>query len=389
MNTIIGQAARDEYFFPRPDITKEIWEKLDKGNNLLMVAPRRVGKSSILFNLLDDPKSNYNVIYYTSESVNNINEFYKKLFDHIVNSLKPAKKINRKTLSFAKDLLSRIDEIGISELSVKLGKHKMSYLDELITLMEKLELKEEKLLILVDEFAQTVENIYNDSNEKFAIQFLQTKREIRQNPKLSNKVQFIYAGSIGLENVVSRFSGTKFINDVTPINVPPLNRKEAELLIDKILNGTDIIFSIGARNHLLKVIKWWIPFYFHLILDECDRILKKKDVNEITSALIDQAIDSGLKQKVYFKHWFDRLQIAYKGASFSFIKNILNDVVEKGSLSSAEISNLAFKYEIEDSYTNLIHALKHDGYINNDDDASVYKFNSPLLERWWYKNVTN
>ena len=49
MKTIIGQAARGEDFFPRYKITEEIWNKLEAGSNLLFVAPRRVGKSSILF----------------------------------------------------------------------------------------------------------------------------------------------------------------------------------------------------------------------------------------------------------------------------------------------------------------------------------------------------
>ncbi|MDP2209857.1 MAG: ATP-binding protein, partial [Bacteroidota bacterium] len=77
----IGQVARGDNFFPRPRITIEIWQKLDSGSNLLLVAPRRVGKSSILFNLLDVTRENNIVIYYVSESVNNENEFYHKLFN--------------------------------------------------------------------------------------------------------------------------------------------------------------------------------------------------------------------------------------------------------------------------------------------------------------------
>jgi hypothetical protein len=56
LNTIIGQAARGNNYFPRPAITKQIWERIETGANLLLVAPRRVGKSSILFNLLDHPQ---------------------------------------------------------------------------------------------------------------------------------------------------------------------------------------------------------------------------------------------------------------------------------------------------------------------------------------------
>jgi len=55
-------------------------------------------------------------------------------------------------------------------------------------------------VLMVDEFPQTIENIVRNSNEQAAIQFLQSNREIRQNPALSQHLQFIYTGSIGLEN---------------------------------------------------------------------------------------------------------------------------------------------------------------------------------------------
>ena len=98
--TIIGQVARGDDYFPRPQITDEIWKKLESGSNLLLVAPRRVGKTSILYNLLDKPKKNNIVIYYTSESVNNENEFYKKLFNHIVEELNIINKYSAKGKNF-------------------------------------------------------------------------------------------------------------------------------------------------------------------------------------------------------------------------------------------------------------------------------------------------
>ncbi|MEN6623631.1 MAG: hypothetical protein ABFD50_19055 [Smithella sp.] len=56
LNTVIGQVARGKKYLPRTGITNEIWRKLADGSNLLLVAPRRVGKSSILLYLLTIPK---------------------------------------------------------------------------------------------------------------------------------------------------------------------------------------------------------------------------------------------------------------------------------------------------------------------------------------------
>lgn len=387
LHTIIGQAARGEDYFPRPQITNEIWAKINAGSNLLIVAPRRVGKSSILFNLSDEPRNNRIVIYYDSESVNNENEFYKKLYHHITEKLSRIEKFKRKTEIIVKEILSRIE--SIKKDGVEIGESKVSYYNELLHLVKNTELDNARVVVVIDEFAQTVENILSDEGEKAAIHFLETKRVIRQAPEIHKKLQFIYAGSIGLENVVNRMNGSSLINDLAAIAVPPLSQSEVKKLVDRILDGSGFEFAKGAFERLLTNIEWWIPFYFHLILDEADRILTENDSKTITVQVLDLSVKNALKEKIYFDQWLVRLRKAYKGDDFSFVKELLNQFSEKQTIRSIDIHDMAVKYKIENSYNDLVNALKHDGYINNNDDPKLYRFNSPLLREWWKYNVAN
>lgn len=387
-NTIIGQAARKEDFFPRPQIQSEIWKKLKPGSSLLFVGPRRVGKSSILFNLLDEPKEKHIIIYYTSESVNNENEFYRKLFNHIVERLNTFKKYQKKLTTLGKTFLKSIESIGKDGIKFQ-HNNSISYYNEVMALVRNLDLGEDRMIVLIDEFAQTIENIMRDENDDNAIHFLETNREIRQRPEIHKKLQFIYTGSIGLENIVERINGINFINDLHPISIPPLSRKEAEGLTDKIIRGSEVTFADGAFEHLLNLIEWWIPFYFQIILDEVPKILVANNSTVITKDDIDTAVKNALKLRIYFEHWFTRLRNAFKGNNFSFVKEVLNIISEKKRFSSSGIVDLAIKHKLEDSYNNLINTLKYDGYINNEDDPKTYRFNSPLLREWWNRNVAN
>ncbi|MCH7724804.1 MAG: AAA family ATPase [Bacteroidetes bacterium] len=387
-NTIIGQAARKEDFFPRPQIQSEIWKKLKPGSSLLFVGPRRVGKSSILFNLLDEPKEKHIIIYYTSESVNNENEFYRKLFNHIVERLNTFKKYQKKLTTLGKTFLKSIESIGKDGIKFQ-HNNSISYYNEVMALVRNLDLGEDRMIVLIDEFAQTIENIMRDENDDNAIHFLETNREIRQRPEIHKKLQFIYTGSIGLENIVERINGINFINDLHPISIPPLSRKEAEGLTDKIIRGSEVTFADGAFEHLLNLIEWWIPFYFQIILDEVPKILVANNSTVITKDDIDTAVNNALKLRIYFEHWFTRLRNAFKGNNFSFVKEVLNIISEKKRFSSSGIVDLAIKHKLEDSYNNLINTLKYDGYINNEDDPKTYRFNSPLLREWWNRNVAN
>ena len=77
---------------------------------------------------------------------------------------------------------------------------------------------------MIDEFAQTIENIIKYDDPKNAVALLKAHRELRQDIKFSEKVTFIYAGSIGLESVVAKIDAIKHINDLNPIKIPPLSQ---------------------------------------------------------------------------------------------------------------------------------------------------------------------
>ncbi len=388
LNSIIGQAARGDKYLPRANVTDEIWRKIESGSNLLLVAPRRVGKSSILFHLLDNPRDNMTVIYYISESVNSENEFYKKLFHHILEKMTSAKKYRAITKAFAKTLPSYIESIGPEGVKFRQGSS-VNYYDELLGLMRKDTFGSERLVVLIDEFATTVENIIQDEGDRAAIHFLETKRSIRQEPGIHNKLQFVYAGSIGLENIVARINGVNIVNDLDSVNVPPLSEGEAKALAGQILDGSGITFQDSAFDHLLSTVEWWIPYYFQIILDESYKILIERDSTRITEAIIDRAVKNALQHRIYFEHWFTRLRKAYKGHEFSFIKQILNVLSETKKMPSSEIFDCALKHDLDDTYNDLVNALKHDGYINNIDNPKEYRFNSPLLREWWNANVAN
>lgn len=47
MNNILGQPVEGSDFYDREEDTKRIWLSLEEGNHILLLAPRRVGKTSL------------------------------------------------------------------------------------------------------------------------------------------------------------------------------------------------------------------------------------------------------------------------------------------------------------------------------------------------------
>ena len=69
MKNIVGKPVSGENFFPRNAIIERIYRKLEGGDNLFMSAPRRVGKTSIMYWLKDNPRKNYAFIYLNTEAI--------------------------------------------------------------------------------------------------------------------------------------------------------------------------------------------------------------------------------------------------------------------------------------------------------------------------------
>ena len=376
MKNVVGQVVTGEKFFNRKKNIRKLWDKIKNGSSILLSAPRRTGKTSILYYIKNNPEKGYSVLYLDTESVDSCNEFFRKIYNHLLNE--SDEKLKTKILEMVKSLERKIEEVG---KTIKLGDNELNYYEELILLMKKLDLKGEKIVIIVDEFAQTLQNILKDDKKK-AVSFLEKNRALRQNPEINKNIQFIYAGSIGLENIAGAIDGSKHINDINSQILKPLSRSEAEELIKFILDGEQLI-NDEAIDYILQKLHEFVPYYIQIIIQE----IHESRVSGTTQE-IDLIFEEIVKKRIYFEHWLTRLK-SYKSDEYKFAKSILNIASENEFVTSAAIYDKAVEFRVEEEYKTIVNALIYDGYINNDGKPSEYRFNSPLLKMWWCKNVAN
>jgi hypothetical protein len=388
MNNSVGQAVRGDDFWKRVNELSSLWSVIESGSHILLVAPRRVGKTSIMFNLQDEPKDGYIVVYIDTESADSENEFWQKLFNALLEE-----EFVGKLKKYSKKFGSFLEKIKINKITTKGVEFGDGSVVDYATAFEKL-IKEldsdKKLIIMVDEFAQTVENIIKYEDENNAHSFLRTHRALRQNENLAHKVTFIYAGSIGLESVVTKMNASKLINDLNSIKVKPLNPDEAILFTRQLCKATSIEMSDETMSILLEKIEWLIPFYIQLLIQQLEILSREQNQKTIDETMIDRAIEEALAQRQLFDHWRSKLKDGFKKKGYLFAKEILNIICEKDTMSSLKIRNKAAKHELDEDYAReIIHSLEYDGYITKYEDGKTYRFNSPILKLWWYKNVAN
>lgn len=393
MKLSIGKTATGENFYLRNDVISEIYEALEDGNNLLLSAPRRVGKTSVIQYIKDNPTDKYYCVYIDTEDVIDSQTFFKVLLKAIFDAESKSKFIKsvEKAGKVVKGFFSSIDNFEIGGIfSIDFedkDKNEIDYFEKFKEFLEKVDLDGRKILLMIDEFPVTIEHIRDEQGEVAAKNFLKQNRSIRQNPDLNKKIQFIYTGSIGLLSVVKKLNATADVNDIQTYRLRPLTLENAILFSKKLLGSYEIDVSEELIQYLLlKKIEWLIPFHIQLAVKEI-RDLSRREQKLIDKKFIDKAYDELiLNGSIYLEHYKGRLSQVFNRDELLLVHDYLASITKNKDVEEAMLYDLAVKHKLEASFRNILLTLEYDGYIV-ETDGKKWRFYSPILKKWWTKNV--
>lgn len=379
-NTITGDAATGHRYLRREHINEYFWREVKKGNHILIVAPRRVGKTSIMQDLAANPPRDYYSIYQNIEGVKSKNEFYKRLFELLLQCADKASK--------AKAHMSKwLSKYGIEEITktgIKFKNNDVDYERMFRELIPDLKNAQINTVIFLDEFAEVINKLNKQSLQEDAIDILHTLRELRSDKDFEH-FTLVFAGSIGLEYVINTIDRPKLINDLHRIKTEALTSDEANLLIKQITHGATIQLTLEVIDHLKIRINHLLPYYIQLMIEQIDLKARQKQDPVITIGMVDDAFDQVIKENKNFDDWLIRLKEYHKDI-FPFINDILKHTAKQDSISIQEIYNKAVdsQYNRGDDYMDYIEQLMYDGYLVETDEH-VYRFISPFLQKFWLK----
>lgn len=374
-NTITGSVAQGAKYFRRKDIEDMIWQELLKGNSVLFLAPRRVGKSSIISYMADNPAPGFCCKYEDIESDGSIQDFYQRLIRMIYDSLTRYGK-GKKWIS---EMLNSKTITSIGKDGVGLGDAEVDYKKEFKNLLNQLKDNDEKVALFLDEFPDVVLKL-SKNNE--AEQLLDEVRHLCHDAQFKGTFTLVLLGSVGLTHVVKKVTGRSHkINQLHKEHLPPLDRSQANEFLEFLLHDATMQVGLQEREYLLNKVGNFIPFYIQLLIEECDNILYRDQRVLLSNNDIDYAYDLLLNRNEHFQDWDERLTNYFKDR-YRFLHQVLTQCAHKGSITLLDILDIGVKYENDLHYkADIDDILVADGYINATD--GIYTFNSPLMRDWW------
>jgi len=395
----VGLPVRGEDFFDREELIQELWNRLEAGN-ILLAAPRRFGKTSLMYHLLDNPKPRWNPIHIDAESIIEPINFIIALLDALMADRKIRKFLSsalKKTYNWTAKILDDL-EVGLPyDFKVKiklkdiLKQNWKDYGEKLLSMLGKYD-KNEKLLIIIDELPVML-YLFRDNglSDKDTRAFLYWFRKLRTDPRIGlTNCRFLIGGSIGIENFLSQIKATDSFNDFERRTIPELGKDCAIDLLKKLGESHKLKLSPLARKKILELIGIPFPYFIQIFVSELSNELANHP-NRINPKFLEKLYEErilGTWCKSYFHSYYERL-CRYEKTQEVAAKALLKELA-LAFPNGISIDKLKVMYDESvgsivpiETFNQLLNNLENDFYIKYSKEDNGYIFASKILCDWW------
>lgn len=384
---ICGRPVRDGNFYGRSKDVARLWARLET-DHVLLTAPRRVGKTSLMFALEhQQPPGWFGAVYFTAENAVDELDFIAKLYaqiakaprcEHVAAALKSrnwASKVGNIAGLSAAGLAIELRDAAPAGWSVLAAE-----LQDAVCGLP----PQGRLLIMVDELPVFLLRLL-ESDPQRAHDFLSWFRAFRQGrPERSDDVRWLLAGSIGLAPLARRQRWSKLINDLQPLTVDALEPAAAEGLIVGLAERYRLDLTLEGRATALRRVGWPIPYFLQLLVAE---------LRGLPAAPIDgEAVETAFRRLLtvgstkHFAPWWERLHDELGATDASAARAVLTACAQDpaGALPPVIVAAVEGHWseaERDERRSALLETLEHDGYLTSD--GTRWRFRSPLLREAW------
>lgn len=396
---VVGGIVRDDDFFFRREFIADLWDSLKK-DHILLIAPRRMGKSSVMDYMLHNPKQGMLPIHLNVEDINNPGDFLLKLIGAIREHQEHFfQKTLTQTWQLVKNVWDKVESVSISDFQVTLRKSddwKNKWKPRGEELIEILEKSEKKFLIIVDEFPDMIIEMQKLHKED-VIPFLHFFRVIRQ--KENTNLRWLVGGSVNIRGTLEQINQTKLINDFKIEILEPFTLDEVKIYMTRMLQDRKVKFDKNTIPKTLELLGSPIPLYLQMFTQELYRYWRKNKKKLNTDA-VDQVFNYALLGEIArdkLQHNRDRIEIYYPEKQKIPAYKILTEISKSNNgLSKRRIKQIFDQYlsdkltlQIElkpnKDFNQLMYFLETDFYIRKTTTGK-YDFASRLLKMWWRKH---
>lgn len=390
---VTGKPVQHDNFFDREREIQKLWHHL-ANDDVLLLAPRRVGKTSVMYRLREQaPSQNVVASYLSVADADSELGFVRQLYEAIV-AIEPAKhRVEKLADGGFGQFFRRIKKVGVLGVSVELSDTVADQWRKVgEALVGALADTEQRALLLVDELPVFVLALArHDPSGARAADFLTWLRKLREAPSTTERVRWVLAGSIGLDTVARRLRISKTIGDLYVYNeLGPFTRENALSFLEALAQTYVLPLPDDVKHRICDRIEWLLPYHLQLLFSEL-RDHCGDHRCPVTVEVVDEVYEKILSKRPHFDHWEQRLHEELGEPDARHAIDLLNAAArDQSGASITTLQAVLGKHvrdpeERDEKLTYLLDVLRGDGYLTSSEDRLC--FCSPLLRDYWVRRI--
>lgn len=245
-----GGSLRPEHILGRDELIARYWMKLET-HSIALLAPRRVGKTSIAKRMIAFPPERFVVHSRDLEDLESVVHFARALFEDVESHLS---KFTR-AATRGRAVLEALGLVQIKDFKIDIGEFGWrQLLDQLFADLDEHARIEDRIVVLIwDEFTYFVSELALNGHERDAMALLDSLRAARQNYQ---NVRMVLTGSIGLPEIERRLRNAghrnRSLNDVAAEIVPLFDEANARLVTAALIRGAGLEVDAAVVDAIIE-----------------------------------------------------------------------------------------------------------------------------------------
>jgi hypothetical protein len=334
-----------------------IWHKL-KQKNIIITAPRRFGKTSLLFAMRDEPKAGYECIHLDLEKAYSPIDFVAQFTS----------------------AMESTDELEKQQIELEIRTKTLDWQSKAEELFDKIETK--PYLFLLDEFSFMLDNFFEKGlDKKEIIRFLSWFTN-----KIRNKsYRVLITSSIDIDVYIEdKELGQDYFNEFEKIKLSPFDKDTSRLFTLALLYNQQVYPDKEVIDEIINRITPAIPFFLQIFTSEVIthylryKAIKPEDIEDIYNNHL-----LGPDCRRYMDDFYNHILRHYGHIRTERAKVLLDELCKfPDGLKIDKLKNVYIaKTNQTKDFDILLKYLEYDFYLVKKEDS--YLISSPILREYW------
>lgn len=361
-----GTVVRGDFFYDRKEEGERIVSTLSNGNNMVLFAPRRYGKTSLVFRVVEQLDAlGYTCIYFDFLPVYSLETFVSLYITAIEKKQNNLQRLVQIITSVVKSIRPKLtfDSGGNPEFGIDLTESTVSIqtLSEVLDLPEKLAQAGKKTIVIFDEFQEITKL------NKYGFESL-----LRSKIQQQQQVNYLFLGS--RTHLLSDMFNNKnraFYNSASHMQLGTLPHNDTITYLQAKFSLSGIKIELPEARYLIEQ-SGDIPYYIQLLAAEIWQYMITSHTM-VTTEIIDDCSKQivELKQDYYYE-LFDRQSVMQK--------QLLIALVHSGDNIFSSTFTKRFRLSTSSTTQKSVLVLMDSGIIDKTDSA--YFISDPFFKRF-------